>query len=419
MLDTVKVPREMELIFQKAQGYVSKYFKNKKYDPSKGSIEIFNERYILVRAASMAVDFFEVVKGLYKDSGEEEALNVARQLLFDIAHTIGKQDAKNFHKKMKLKDPIEKLSAGPIHFSHSGWAFVDIFPESKPSPDENFYLIYDHPFSFESDSWKKAGKKSNFPVCIMNAGYSSGWCEESFCVSLVASEIMCRVKGDDVCRFIMAHPSRIEGYIKDYVKKEPGLAKRITKYEVPGFFKRKQIEEDRKKMNDMLKESEQKFKAVFDNAVDGILIVDVENKKFHSWNKAICQMLGYSEDEIKNLGVAEIHPKESLPYVTGQFEKQLKREVTLAKDIPVKTKDGSVFYADINSTPIELFGKTYLVGVFRDITERNKVESELKKKIHDLEVFQKAAVDRELRMVELKDKIKVLEAKLKEKDSLK
>jgi hypothetical protein len=55
--------------------------------------------------------------------------NIARQLFFDIAHAIGMNNARNFHKKMNLKDPVEKLSAGPAHFSYSGWAFVDIFPE--------------------------------------------------------------------------------------------------------------------------------------------------------------------------------------------------------------------------------------------------------------------------------------------------
>jgi two-component system sensor histidine kinase/response regulator len=252
MPNSVKVPKEFEPIFEKAQEYVSKYFKEKIEDPSKGTIEIFGERYILIRAASMSVDFFETVKNLYRDEGDEEALNVARSLLFDIAHAIGKTDAKNFHKKMDLKSPIEKLSAGPIHFSHSGWAFVDIFPESRPSPDENYFLIYDHPFSFESDAWMKAGRRSDFPVCVMNAGYSSGWCEESFGISLVASEIMCRAKGDEVCRFIMAHPSKIEDYIKEYLKKEPELAKKVTKYEIPGFFKRKHIEEALRRAYDEL-----------------------------------------------------------------------------------------------------------------------------------------------------------------------
>ena len=42
--------------------------------------------------------------------------------------------------------------------------------------------------------------------------------------------------------------------------------------------------------------------------------------------------------------------------------------------MPVKRKDGSVFYADVNSTPVEMSGKRYLLGVFRDITERKQAE---------------------------------------------
>jgi len=53
------------------------------------------------------------------------------------------------------RNPTEGLSAGPIHFSHTGWAFVDISAESKPTADENYYLIYDHPFSFEADALEK------------------------------------------------------------------------------------------------------------------------------------------------------------------------------------------------------------------------------------------------------------------------
>jgi signal transduction histidine kinase len=252
MLNTVKVPKQFEPIFQKAQDYVARFFSEKSEDPSQGTIEIFGERYILVRAASMSVEFFETIAALYVKEGKEEASNIARQLLFDIAHAIGKQDARNFHRKMDLHDPIEKLSAGPVHFAHTGWAFVDIFPESSPSPDENYYLLYDHPYSFESAAWLAEGKRSEFPVCVMNAGYSSGWCEESFGLGLVATEIMCQAKGDHVCRFIMSPPARMEGHIAAYMKKEPELAQKITHYEVPGFFKRKEAEEAIKALNEAL-----------------------------------------------------------------------------------------------------------------------------------------------------------------------
>ena len=43
-------------------------------------------------------------------------------------------------------------------------------------PGPGFVLLYDHPYSFESDAWLQADRMVDFPVCIMNAGYSSGWC---------------------------------------------------------------------------------------------------------------------------------------------------------------------------------------------------------------------------------------------------
>ena len=49
-----------------------------------------------------------------------------------------------------------------------------------------------------------------------------------------------------------------------------------------------------------------------------------------------------------------------------QFEKQARDELALAKDIPLKRKNGSVFYADIDSLPVTLAGKAYLMSVFRE-----------------------------------------------------
>ena len=136
---------------------------------------------------------------------------------------------------------------------------------------------------------------------------------------------------------------------------------------------------ERKRTEDELKESEERFRTIFDNAPVGLLVADAGSKKIYTANKMFCQMLGYNREELENLGIADIHPKKDLPYVIEQFEKQARRELTLNRDLPVERKDGSVFYADINSFPITLAGESYLMGVFRDITERKKTEEALRK----------------------------------------
>lgn len=220
---TVKVPKEMEGVFEDAQRYVKQYFGNRQEDPTKGVIVIGGERYVLVRAASLSAEFWDFVKSMYPGLDEDEAADSAASILFDVAHAIGKADARVFHEATQVTDPLAKLSTGPIHFAYSGWAFVDILPDSRPSPDRNYYLVYDHPYSFEADSWIKLGKRVSRPVCAMSAGYSSGWCEESFGIELTAREICCRAKGDGCCRFVMAHPERVDGFVEDYLRQHPEL----------------------------------------------------------------------------------------------------------------------------------------------------------------------------------------------------
>ncbi|MDD5063640.1 MAG: PAS domain S-box protein [Phycisphaerae bacterium] len=146
---------------------------------------------------------------------------------------------------------------------------------------------------------------------------------------------------------------------------------------VKGFTEVVEDLTERRRTEENLRESEQRFKAIVDNAPDGILLVNVESKKFYLGNKAMCRTLGYEPEEIKKLAVPNIHPKEHLSYVIEQFEKQARKEITVAEDIPVKKRDGSIFYADISSFPITFGGKTYLAGIFRDITESKKAREEL------------------------------------------
>ncbi len=252
MLNTVKIPQQFEAIFLKAQEYVRTYFAERREDPTEGSIEIFGQRYVLVRASSMSVEFFEMVRDIYSGQNPEQAMVVARSLLFDMAHAMGLADARSFHTSTGVEDPIERLSAGPIHFAHCGWAFVDISAESTPTPDDDFCLIYDHPYSFEADAWLRSGKRVDHAVCVMNAGYSSGWCEQSFGVELVSAEISCRAKGDDACRFIMAPPERVDGRVGLYLEDHPELKEAAANYQVPRFFSRKMAEEELQKAYNQL-----------------------------------------------------------------------------------------------------------------------------------------------------------------------
>lgn len=237
---SVSVPPGMESLFIDAENYTRSYFQNRLEKPAEGTIEISGERYILVRAASMSIEFFDLVATLYHGDQTDEVHRLTANFLFDFAHANGKSDALHFHELTGAQDPIQKLSFGPTHFAHRGWAFVDIEPESRPLPNENFFLIYNHPYSFEADAWQRRNRQAKLPVCSMNAGYSSGWCEESFGIPLVATEIACRATGDANCRFIMAPPWRMQEHLARYGVQTSAAG---GKADVAEFFQRKRLEE--------------------------------------------------------------------------------------------------------------------------------------------------------------------------------
>ena len=145
----------------------------------------------------------------------------------------------------------------------------------------------------------------------------------------------------------------------------------------------------RKLAEQELKDSEERFRTIFDNATDGIVLAEEESKMFYTANKAFCEMLRYTIEEVRTIGVEDIHPNKDLPFVIRQFERQLKREITLAEDIPVVRKDGRVIHADINSTPVTLDGKGYLMGIFRDVSVRKEMEKRLlqSQKLESLGMF--------------------------------
>ncbi len=299
--ETTAIPPPLRPYFDQAEELVSNYFSKLEMNPAEASIKIDNERYVLMRASSLSIDFLNKIKSLYSDKGETEAIRIGQNFLFDISHVIGLQDAKKFHEKLNLVDPIAKLSAGPVHFAYSGWSNVEIL-DGNPTSDEDFYLRYNHPSSFESESWIQSGKLSPTTVCTMNAGYSSGWCEESFDIPLTAVEITCRAKGDANCTFIMAHPSKIQ----EHLDKENLHLKEKTDYDIPLFFERKTAEQE---IVNSLEEKSVLLKEIHHRVKNNLqLITSLLNlQSYHFNNEESVEMFNETKNRIK--AIALVHEK--------------------------------------------------------------------------------------------------------------
>lgn len=213
------VPEQLLETFARAQNNVENYFNQIVMEPNQGKIMIAGNRYILVRADVLSTDFFDLIKTNYPSIDNDEIFRAAGKSRYELSKVIGASDAKVFKEKMNLQDPIDRLAAGPIHFAYAGWARVNIFESSRPTSDENFYLEYEHPNTFESDSWIKNGGYHRC-TCYMSAGYSAGWCTQSFALDLDAQEVTCRSKGDSKCVFVMGRPHRLQEFVHNFYQKK-------------------------------------------------------------------------------------------------------------------------------------------------------------------------------------------------------
>ena len=141
----------------------------------------------------------------------------------------------------------------------------------------------------------------------------------------------------------------------------------------------------RKSIEEALQESEERFRMIFTNSTDGIIVADPETKKFIYVNPAICKTLDYTEEELTQMSVDDIHPKNSLEHVVSEFEALSRGEKLLAMNIPLLKKDGMIICTDISASKLKIGEKYKIMGLFRDITDRKQAEEVLQKAHDELE----------------------------------
>jgi son of sevenless-like protein len=201
-LKAAGVPSELVPAFESAEEKIKGFFSDVTQIPEQGRIQVNGTRFMWAQARGLALAFRNSVAEIFGEKGSD-------QILYRFGQSLGRTEAQAFHERFGLVDFMDRLAAGPVYFAYSGWAFVDILPSSAPRPDEDYLLTYHHPGSFEAEAFLADGITASHPVCHINAGYSSGWCSESFNIPLDAREVSCAATGDEHCTFIMTHSSKM------------------------------------------------------------------------------------------------------------------------------------------------------------------------------------------------------------------
>ncbi|MGO8879715.1 MAG: PAS domain S-box protein [Desulfomonilaceae bacterium] len=136
----------------------------------------------------------------------------------------------------------------------------------------------------------------------------------------------------------------------------------------------------RKRTEEALQDSEERYRILFETAADGIFIIDAEGEnkgRIVSANPAAVVRSGYTVDELLALRMSDLDTPESAKQFSRRFE-QLLRGETLRDEVTHRRKDGTVLSLEICDRLFVQSGHQYVVAIHRDITERKVTEEALR-----------------------------------------
>lgn len=134
---------------------------------------------------------------------------------------------------------------------------------------------------------------------------------------------------------------------------------------------------ENEKINRALRESEAKFRGLVSQPLVGVVMI--EDGKFSYSNAKFDEMLGYGADEIRKLGPLEISSESCRPIIEEYARKLLSGEVERVERVfRAARKNGTQIDAEIHSSAMDIGGKKVLISLILDVTERIRIEAEVK-----------------------------------------
>ena len=137
-----------------------------------------------------------------------------------------------------------------------------------------------------------------------------------------------------------------------------------------------------------LRDAEERMRSVVDHVLEGIVTID-ERARIESFNPAAERLFGYTRDEAVGQNVKLLMPEpyhsENDQYVLQYLRSSRARLIGFGREVVGRHKDGSSFPMELAVSEFHVGERRYFTGIVRDITERKRLERELRKRIEALD----------------------------------
>jgi PAS domain S-box-containing protein len=166
--------------------------------------------------------------------------------------------------------------------------------------------------------------------------------------------------------------------------------------------------QERKKAERAIRESEERLSTILKTTNQGFWLVDNDTNTIDV-NDAMCAILNRKKEEIIGRKIYEFMDEENIEKVRRQERVRSERKRSLY-EVSLMRSDGKRVPCLVNASPLFDGGgnKIGSFGMFTEITERKRMEEDLKRNVEELELFNKLAIGREIKMIQLKQEINEL-----------
>ncbi|MBN2217942.1 MAG: PAS domain-containing protein [Pirellulales bacterium] len=139
---------------------------------------------------------------------------------------------------------------------------------------------------------------------------------------------------------------------------------------------------EHKRAENTLRQSEEQYRTLFDEAMNGICLADVETGEILDCNQSLAALVGMDRAELIGKPQAMLHPPSADGQVLSpEFRRHLGPEEGQIIEAPIIRRDGQIRLVEIKANRLELRGRAVLQGIFSDITERRLREEKEKKRL--------------------------------------
>ena len=134
---------------------------------------------------------------------------------------------------------------------------------------------------------------------------------------------------------------------------------------------------EKRKTQDALRESEERYRAIIDQSAEGIYLVDIATRKIIQTNPKCSRLLGYENGELIGVSIYDIIDKTS-DAIDRAIDKIIHDKSVLAGERTYKRKNGSTFNVRVSYTRVTYANRSTLCTVFNDVTEQTRHVEALK-----------------------------------------